>query len=115
MLAETERIVRSRYGGDLPNIQRLFMSESVESKPPDPAAPKICLARSVARALAEDPTLEAVTIDRSRRVVSVATIGRVDQAQLDQRITASLQAATTVPADQACALLTGPRTVALVT
>ncbi len=107
MLAETERIARFRHSRDLLSIRRLFMSESVESKPPGPTAPKICLARSVAQALAEDLTLEAVTIDRSRRVVSVATIGRVDHAQLGRRITASLQAAATASAGQTCALLTG--------
>ncbi|HEX7469226.1 MAG TPA: hypothetical protein VF437_00600, partial [Verrucomicrobiae bacterium] len=38
-----------------------------------------CLARSVVDTLAEEPTLEAVTIDRARQKISVATLGRVPQ------------------------------------
>lgn len=86
------------------------MSDPVEANSAiaaDPTTAKVCLARSVAQALAKDPALEAVTIDRSRHVVSVATMGRVNDAQLGQRITASLQAVEALPPGQACALLTG--------
>ena len=38
-----------------------------------------CLARSVVDTLAEEPALEAVTIDRAHQKISVATLGRVPQ------------------------------------
>ena len=40
--------------------------------------PGKCLARSVAEALAENPTLEAVTVDQAHHTISVATLGRAD-------------------------------------
>ena len=39
-----------------------------------------CLARSVVDTLADEPTLEAVTIDRAQQKISVATLGRVPRA-----------------------------------
>src|ERR1043166_556865 len=45
-----------------------------------------CLARSVVDALESEPTLEAVTIDRARHTISVATLGKADLPQLTERI-----------------------------
>ena len=42
-----------------------------------------CLARSVADALAEEPALEAVTIDSAHNKISVATLGRTDVDRLE--------------------------------
>jgi Cd2+/Zn2+-exporting ATPase len=64
-----------------------------------------CLTRSVADSLAEEPSLEAVTIDPARRKISVATLGRVDVEQITQRVTRKIQSARA--ADAGCSLLNG--------
>ena len=64
-----------------------------------------CLARSVVNTLAEEPALEAVTIDRAHQKISVATLGRADVARLTERITTQFQAAQSADADHACSLL----------
>jgi Cd2+/Zn2+-exporting ATPase len=69
-----------------------------------------CLARSVVDTLAEEPALEAVTIDRARQKISVATLGRVPQdgiGRLTDRITREFEAAQSVSAGRNCNLLTG--------
>jgi Cd2+/Zn2+-exporting ATPase len=66
-----------------------------------------CLARSVAETLAEEPMLEAVTIDRAHRTISVATLGRANTAELSARITTKFQEAQQSPIGQSCSLLTG--------
>jgi len=66
-----------------------------------------CLARSVVNTLAEEPTLEAVTIDRAQQKISVATLGRADVAKLTERITTRFQAAQAADAGRACSLLSG--------
>ena len=43
-----------------------------------------CLARSVVDTLAEEPALEAVTIDRAQQKISVATLGRTDVGPADR-------------------------------
>ena len=57
--------------------------------------------------LAEEPALEAVTIDRAQQKISVATLGRADVARLTERITAQFQAAQAADAGHACSLLNG--------
>jgi len=66
-----------------------------------------CLARSVVNTLAEEPALEAVTIDRANQKISVATLGRADVARLTERITNEFQAAQNADADHVCSLLSG--------
>jgi Zn2+/Cd2+-exporting ATPase len=66
-----------------------------------------CLARSVADTLAEEPALEAVTIDRVRQKISVATLGRTDVPKLTERITTKFQAAQAADTGHVCSLLTG--------
>src|ERR1043165_7553780 len=66
-----------------------------------------CIARSVANALAEDPTLEAVTINRARQTISVATLGKTDEARLSERITSSIEKAQNASETTSCALLSG--------
>jgi Cd2+/Zn2+-exporting ATPase len=82
---------------------------SVTTKPdalrkPDPGK---CLARSVADALAEDPTLEAVTVDQAHHTISVATLGQTDVPKLTERISATVQRAQEAGATQPCTLLAG--------
>ena len=66
-----------------------------------------CLARSVLSTLAEEPGLEAVTIDRSQKKISVATLGPADVARLTGRLTEKLQESQQTDADRACGLLSG--------
>ena len=74
---------------------------------PDPGK---CLARSVAEALAEDPTLEAVTVDQARHTISVATLGKTDVPKLTERISATVRHAQEAGATQPCTLLAGETT-----
>jgi Cd2+/Zn2+-exporting ATPase len=74
---------------------------------PEPAQ---CLARSVARALAEDPSLEAVTVDQAHQTISVATLGNTDVPQLTERISATVRRAEEAGDTQRCSLLTGEAT-----
>jgi Cd2+/Zn2+-exporting ATPase len=85
------------------------MNSPSSNRPERPGADP-CLARSVADTLAEEPTLEAVTIDRAHRKISVATLGRVPQggmAKLTERITNQFQAAQAADAEHTCSLLSG--------
>ncbi len=66
-----------------------------------------CLARSVADSLAEEPTLEAVTIDPAHQKISVATLGRTDVDKLAARLTNKFQSAQTGELNHACSLLSG--------
>jgi Cd2+/Zn2+-exporting ATPase len=66
-----------------------------------------CLARSVVDTLAEEPGLEAVTIDRAQQKISLATLGRADVNRLTKRITSQFETAQAVSAERHCSLLTG--------
>src|ERR1700723_137989 len=72
---------------------------------PDADAAK-CLARSVTEVLAEEPTVEAVTLNRSRKTISVATLGQADVPKIEKRISATIQTAE-ADAGHPCGLLTG--------
>jgi Cd2+/Zn2+-exporting ATPase len=73
----------------------------------DPDLRSHCLARSVVNALAEDPSLEAVTIDRARKTISVATLGRTDAPRIGERISQTLEQAQETQAKRHCTLLAG--------
>jgi len=86
------------------------MNSSPEKPPGRGGEAGPCLARSVVDTLAEEPALEAVTIDRARQKISVATLGRVPQGgigRLTERITREFEAAQSVSAGRHCSLLTG--------
>ncbi len=57
--------------------------------------------------LAEEPTLEAVTIDRVQKKISVATLGRTDVEKITARISRELEAVQSGAAENHCRLLTG--------
>ena len=57
--------------------------------------------------LAEEPALEAVTIDRAHQKISLATLGRADVNRLTERITNQFETAQAVSAERHCSLLTG--------
>jgi len=65
-----------------------------------------CLARSVTEVLASEPALEAVTFNRLRKTISVATLGNVDVPKITDRVAATIQSAVADPANH-CGLLTG--------
>ena len=66
-----------------------------------------CVARSVLDALNVEPSLEAVTIDRTNRKISVATLGKTDESQLTETVTNRIRFAfENVPAEN-CLLLQG--------
>ena len=83
------------------------MSSSLEKQSRHNPEAAQCLARSVVDSLAEEPALEAVTIDRAQQKISVATLGQTDVARLTERITAKFQAAQTADPGYACSLLSG--------
>jgi Cd2+/Zn2+-exporting ATPase len=61
----------------------------------------------VVEALGQNPTLEAVTIDRSQRTISVATLGQADALALTGHITTRFEAAQAAATERGCVLLTG--------
>jgi len=83
------------------------MSLIRESNPPAEPDTEKCLARSVADALAQNPSLEAVTINRARQTISVATLGQIDVPKLTERITATIRRVQETPASIPCTLLAG--------
>jgi len=71
---------------------------------PEPSG-STCLTRAVAAVLESEPTLEAVTIDPAHQKISVATLGRADEARLRERINATLHALEQPDSGHACELL----------
>lgn len=66
-----------------------------------------CLARSVVDALSEEPSLEAVTINRAEKRVSVATLGKTDVPRLTERVTNQIHGAYENRFTEHCRLLEG--------
>ncbi|HWV99685.1 MAG TPA: cation-translocating P-type ATPase [Candidatus Acidoferrum sp.] len=83
------------------------MSSSAPSQTTPDGESRACLTRSVVRALADDPTLEAVTIDRARKTISVATMGRTDAPRLADQISRTFEEAQATKAKRRCTLLAG--------
>jgi Cd2+/Zn2+-exporting ATPase len=83
------------------------MNSSPDKRTAPPTDDEQCLARSVVATLAEEPSLEAVTIDSAHKKMSVATLGRADVEKLTQRLTEKFQSAQTTDAGHACSLLSG--------
>src|SRR5208282_4144135 len=86
------------------------MNAPPEDRPAHESDAGHCLARSVVDTLADEPALEAVTIDRAHQKISLATLGRVPQGgmnRLAERITNQFETAQAVSAERHCSLLTG--------
>ena len=66
-----------------------------------------CFARTMLNTLAEEPALEAVTIDRAQQKISVATLGRTDVEKITARITRELESAQATAVENRCSLLDG--------
>ncbi len=82
------------------------MSRAIEPVPAFPDNP-ICLARSVVDVLGQEPSLEAVTINRSANKISIATLGRTDEPRMNETITGRIQKAYEKGAAEHCLLLAG--------
>jgi Cd2+/Zn2+-exporting ATPase len=82
------------------------MPSSPELTRPTETDAQHCVARSVVDAFAENPALEAVTIDRKHHAIAVATLGRTDVPQLTERIRQTVQDAQRA-GDGACSLVAG--------
>ncbi len=67
----------------------------------DSPGPEPCLARYVADSLADEPTLEAVTIDPLHEKITVATLGRTNVDELAARLTNRLHQAQSNEASHA--------------
>jgi Cd2+/Zn2+-exporting ATPase len=63
--------------------------------------------QTVANAMQGEPALEAVRIDRTRRLVSVATLGKPKSADLERQLIARIHRIEQAPGDQRCALFDG--------
>ena len=83
------------------------MSRTAEPQTPNPPDTSQCLARSVVDALGAEPTLEAVTIDRARQTLSLATLGRTDEPRLAENISHRIQKAYEAGLGEHCLLLQG--------
>ena len=70
-------------------------------------ATQACFARAVVDVLAEEPTLEAVTIDRTHQKISLATLGQADVEKLSARITTQFQQVQAPGSPPVCSLLSG--------
>ena len=66
-----------------------------------------CVARSVSDALARDSALEAVTIDRKRQAISVATLGRANVPEVTERVRERIERAQRADVKNPCHLLAG--------
>ncbi len=60
--------------------------------------------------MADDPTLEAVTVDQAHHTISVATLGKTNVPKLTARISATVRRAQEADATQPCTLLAGETT-----
>src|SRR5437899_2493055 len=80
------------------------MPEADTARAADPAK---CLARSVVEAMARNPALEAVTINRARHTISVATLGKTDVPKLTERIGETVLRAQQAMEQAPCLLLAG--------
>ena len=83
------------------------MNSSPDKRVAHPDEAEQCLARSVVDTLAEEPALEAVTIDAAHQKISVATLGRTDVDRLTRRLTDKIQSSQNADPNHACSLLSG--------
>lgn len=80
---------------------------AIHDHPGDGHAQSSCIARSVVQVFDEEPALEAVTVDRGRKTVSLATLGRVDAEEITGRVSRELLACIDMSSTQPCALYAG--------
>ena len=83
------------------------MSRATEPQTRDVPDTSRCLARSVVEALGTEPALEAVTINRARQTISLATLGKTDEPRLAENISGRIQKAYETGLGEHCMLLQG--------
>jgi Zn2+/Cd2+-exporting ATPase len=83
------------------------MSTADKTSAEPPGNPSKCLARSVLDVLGDEPSVEAVTINRERQTISLATLGRTDEPRLAQNISGRIQKAYATDTSAHCRLLQG--------
>ena len=83
------------------------MSRSGANNTRTPAGKCDCLARSVVNALAAEPTLEAVTIDRTEGKLHLATLGQTDVQRIANLINADCEENLEARSSSHCSLLNG--------
>ena len=66
-----------------------------------------CLARSVVDALSKEPSLEAITINRTEQKISVATLGKTDEPRINDAVAGHIQKVYEKGATEHCKLLEG--------
>jgi Cd2+/Zn2+-exporting ATPase len=66
-----------------------------------------CLTRSVLEVLAQEPALEAVTIDAAHEKISMATLGRADVEKLTKNLADQIHSVRDNDASRPCSLLEG--------
>src|SRR5947208_936654 len=71
------------------------------------AAEANCLIRVVAETMRSEPRLEAVKIDRSANSISLATLGKPDNSELERTLTLRIRRIQEDPTGPRCALLDG--------
>src|SRR5262245_56500278 len=79
---------------------------AAEPKPAQTGDPH-CLVQTVAEAFAQEPALEAVKINHARRSISVATLGRPNNAEIEHAVTARIERIQQDTGGPRCGLLSG--------
>src|ERR1043166_4596291 len=74
---------------------------------PIPAGNPRCLVQTVAEAFAQEPALEAVKINHARHSISVATLGRPNNAESDEAVPGPIERIQGDPQGPQCWLLAG--------
>ncbi len=72
-----------------------------------PEGGRCCLARAMLATLADEPGLEAVTINCAQQKISVATLGQTDVQKITARISRELESAQSAAKEKPCSLLHG--------
>jgi Cd2+/Zn2+-exporting ATPase len=80
------------------------LSEPASQSLPDKST---CLVRSVVDALGKEPSLEAVTINRTEQKISVATLGKTDEPRVTETVTDRIQQVYENRVNGDCELLEG--------
>ena len=80
------------------------VSEPTVQPSPDKST---CLARSVVDALSKEPSLEAITINRTEQKISVATLGKTDEPRVSEAVTGRIQKVYEQGVTEHCLLLEG--------
>jgi Cd2+/Zn2+-exporting ATPase len=83
------------------------MSAKAEFKIESTSIASPCLVRSVVDALGQEPSLEAVTINRVRQTISLATLGKIDEPRLARSVGDKIRKASETDLSEHCRLLQG--------